>query len=136
LGGAVRPAEEETLPEVAKRRYQAVGQQQAHRFLLPAGEARLVRDEQKEEEEEESSCLTDFLFSCCCCCLCCVALCCAIDLLLLFSYSVALQAGKVVIRSQTKSRLASWGPTKKTKKQSTHKEQEEKEESRTKEEGQ
>jgi len=80
LGGAVRPAEEETLPEVAKRhnfgRSQAGttkpwGQQQAHRFLLPAGEARLVRDEQKEEEEEERSCLTDFFF-CCCCCLCCV----------------------------------------------------------------
>jgi len=32
---------------------------------------------------------------------------CVIDLLLLFSYSVALQAGKVVIRSQTKSRRAS-----------------------------
>jgi hypothetical protein len=112
LGGAVRPAEEETLPEVAKRhnfgrrqagrQHQAVGQQQAHRFLLPAGEARLMRDEQKEEEEEES-CLTDFFFSCCClCCLCCV-----IDLLLLFSYSVALQAGKVVISSQMKSRRAS-----------------------------
>jgi hypothetical protein len=81
-----------------------VGQQQSHRFLLPAGEAGLMRDEQKEEEEEERSCLTDFFFSCCCflCCLCCV-----IDLLLLFSHSVALQAGKVVIRSQTKSRRAS-----------------------------
>jgi hypothetical protein len=76
LGGAIHPAEEETLPEVAKRHnfgrrqagrhHQAVGQQQAHRFLLPAGEARLVRDEQKkeeeeEEEEEERSCLTDLL---------------------------------------------------------------------------
>jgi hypothetical protein len=73
LGGAIRPAEEETLPEVAKRHnfgcrqagrhHQAVGQQQAHRFLLPAGEARLVRDEEKEEEEEEEerSCLTDLL---------------------------------------------------------------------------
>ncbi len=51
----------------AGRHHQAVGQQQAHRFLLPAGEARLVRDEQKkeeeeeEEEEEERSCLTDLL---------------------------------------------------------------------------
>ncbi len=58
---------------------------------------------------------------------------CAIDLLLLFSYSVALQAGKVVIRSRT----SELGTDKKNKQTiHTHKEQEEKEEeSRTKEGG-